>query len=87
MPQSERSQIIIEFLKWLAAKSRSKKHEGATIQECVQHIEVEITSMGATTKRALSYVKSCQKAGLLYTHGLKFRVSEVGKNWLEKKIL
>jgi hypothetical protein len=84
MPQSERSQIIIEFLRWLNAKG--KKDRGATLKEAVHHIEVEITNMGATTKRSISYIKACERAGLIYTHGIKFRVTEDGKNWLKKKV-
>jgi hypothetical protein len=67
----------------LDAKS---KQGGATIAECIHHIEVEITDMGATKKRARAYIKSCDEAGLIYTHGLKFKVSKDGQNWLERKV-
>ena len=44
MPQSERSQIIKAFLKWIEAKT---KKGGASLRECIKHIQVEITEMGA----------------------------------------
>ena len=85
MPQSERSSIIIQFLRWLQGRCKAKNYPN--IQECVKHIEIEITSMGATRKRAISYVKSCESAGLIHRYGLKFKISKDGENWLQKKIL
>lgn len=84
MPQSERSLIIKEFLKWLEAKS---KGNGATIQECVNFITIEVTEMGATTRKAKDYVEACHKAGLISPHGLKFKLTLEGKNWLNRKSL
>jgi len=62
MPQSERSEIIKEFLSWLGAKTRQT---GATRQECIRHIQLEITNMGAEEKRCEKYLKDCEKAGLI----------------------
>ena len=84
MPQSERSQIIKEFLKWIEAKSQKS---GASLQECVYHIELEITDMGATKKKSADYVSSCVRAGLIDIHGLKFKITPEGKNWLQRKSL
>jgi predicted transcriptional regulator len=83
MPQSERSQIIKEFLKWLEAKT---KQGGATLQQCVKHIQVEITEMGAEEKRCAKYLKDCERAGLISADRLKFKITEEGKNWLQRKV-
>ena len=83
MPQSERSKIIKELLRWLKAKT---KGGGATRLECVRWIQLEVTEMGATPQRAMKYVKSCQNAGLITTHGLKFRLTKDGENWLKRKV-
>ncbi len=82
MPQSERSQIIKQFLRWIEAKSKDK---GATLKECVRHIQVEITEMGAEEKRCKKYVKDCEEAGLIRREGLRFKITEKGKEWLARK--
>jgi len=58
MPQSERSQIIKDFLKWLEAKT---KQGGATLQQCTKHIQVEITDMGAEEKGVQNTWKTARK--------------------------
>lgn len=83
MPQSERSTIIKEFLKWLDAKTKTG---GATLGECFRHIQIEITDMGAREQTCRSYLKDLQKAGLIEILGMKFKVTETGKNWLKKKV-
>lgn len=83
MPQSERSQIIKAFLKWIEAKT---KKGGASLTECIKHIQVEITEMGAEEKRCKKYVKDCEKAGLIRTQGTKFVITDAGKNWLKRKV-
>ena len=85
MPQSERSAIIKEFLKWMQARCRN--NNGPTIQECVRFITLEVTEMGATTKRAKGYVESCARAGLIHTKGIRFVISKDGENWLKRKSL
>ena len=83
MPQSERSKIMKEFLRWLEAKS---KHGGASYRDCVRHIQVEITDMGAEEKRCQKYIKSLQDAGLIHTDRLKYKITDSGKNWLQRKV-
>jgi hypothetical protein len=83
MPQSERSDIIKQFLKWLNAKSKTG---GATWQECLRQIQIEITDMGAHERTCRSYLTDLERAKLIYIDGLKFRVSETGKNWLQRKV-
>ena len=85
MPQSERSKIIIDFLKWLQAKGRSSKG-GASLQECVYHITVEITNMGATQRRAIDYLRATREANLVYARGSLFRLTSEGENWLKRKV-
>ena len=82
MPQSERSQIIKEFLRWMEAKT---KQGGASIRASVRHIQVEITEMGAEEKRCHKYLKDCQRAGLIAQKGLKFIITDEGKSWLQRK--
>jgi len=84
MPQSERSTIIKEFLKWLEAKS---KGSGANLQECISHLELEITQMGATKRKCADYIEACKRADLISIHGLKFKITPEGKNWLQRKSL
>lgn len=84
MPQSERSEIIKESLRWLQAKS---KQGGALLLEFVSHIEAEVTVMGATRKRCLEYIKAMERAGLIRREGRRARIkiTEEGKNWLQRK--
>lgn len=84
MPQSERSQIIKEILKWLEAKSKRK---GATMQEIIDHTQLEISEMGATTKTIKGYVRSLSRNGLIQNKGLRFTITPKGENWLQRKFL
>jgi predicted transcriptional regulator len=52
----------------------------------VKHIQVEITEMGAEEKRCQKYLKDCERAGLVHTDGLRFKITEEGKNWLQRKV-
>lgn len=83
MPQSERSEIIKQFLKWLKAKS---KHGGATLGECVRHLQIEITEMGAQERTCREYIKDMERTGLIYIDGLKWKCTEVCENWLRRKV-
>ena len=83
MPQSERSDTIKEFLLWLEAKTKTT---GATLQECLKHLQIEITEMGAQDRTCRDYLKVCERAGLIRIDGLKFKVTETGKNWLQRKV-
>jgi len=85
MPQSERSEIIKQFLKWLNAKTVSAS-EGATLQECFRQIQTEITDMGAQEHTCKSYLKDCERADLICIDGLKFKCTQTGKNWLRRKV-
>jgi len=83
LPQSERANIIKDFLKWLEAKT---KLGGASYRECIRHIQVEITDMGAEEKRCNKYIKSLLDTGLVHTDRLKYKLTDSGKNWLQRKV-
>ena len=84
LPQSERSQNIKELLKWIEAKSKRK---GATLQEIVSYTQREICEMGASQRTILDYIRSLERARFIHTEGLRFLITEQGKNWLERKFL
>jgi predicted transcriptional regulator len=83
MPQSERSNTIKEFLKWLEAKTILG---GATLQECLKHLQIEITEMGAQDRTCREYLKDLERAGLTQINRLKFNITEKGKDWLRRKV-
>lgn len=82
MPQGERSETIKQFLKWLNAKS---KQGGASRQECINHMHVEITDMGAEAKRCEIYLKDCLNSKLIEVEGFKFRITKDGQSWINRK--
>ena len=80
MPQAERTQNIIKFLVWLR-----DVQEIATRGQIISYIKVEVTSMGATERTAVSYLEDCGHYGLLETvSGRRFKISPAGKKWLER---
>jgi len=79
MPQVERTQNIIAFLKWL----RDVQSE-ATRGQCVSFIKTEVTEMGATEKTAVNYIVDCAHYGLIEEKRGRFRITEAGKKWLER---
>lgn len=84
MPQRERTETIREFLLWMEAKS---KGSGARIEEIFNHLEVEITDMGATQRTIRDYVSRCRAQGLIESKDdLRFVITSKGKNWLKRKI-
>ena len=83
MPQSERSQIMKELLRWLNAKS--KKGVGASTHEVIHHCMSEITSLGATERRVQGYIKTLDSLGFIKIYRLKWKITETGKNWLQRK--
>jgi hypothetical protein len=80
MPQAERTQNIVKFLRWLR-----DVQETATRAQIVSYIKVEVTSMGATERTAVSYLEDCGHYGLIESAGShgKFKISAAGKKWLE----
>ena len=81
MPQSERSQAIKAMLVWLNEQER-----GATISALIRHVELEITSMGGSTRTIRSYVMRCRSQGLIRVDGIRLICTEKCKRWLARKI-
>ena len=84
MPQSERSQVMTDLLRWLSAKT--KKDRGARGSEIQHHVIAEITSLGATKRTAMGYVDTLQRMGFVTLRGSKYITTQTGENWLEKKV-
>ena len=82
MPQSERSETIKQFLKWLNAKS---KQGGASRRECIDHLHIEITDMGAEPRRCEIYLKDCLDSKLIEVKGFKFSITTDGQSWIKRK--
>ncbi|MCW4044843.1 MAG: hypothetical protein NWE94_04930 [Candidatus Bathyarchaeota archaeon] len=79
MPQSERSDILKKLLKWL-----STKEDGATVQAILQQTKWEITEGGATDNTIKKYIEDLQRASLIeYKHPF-WKVTNAGKQWLER---
>lgn len=84
MPQSERSETIKEFLRWITAKSLKG---GASLYECIEHLRLEISEMGALKTTAKRYVDDCVEVGFVEIKGMKYIITEKGKSWLRRKAL
>lgn len=78
MTQGERTATIKALLKWL-----NEQKDGVTVGKVLWQIEVEITEMGATHRTAKGYLDSIRNASLVSVSGYRFKISEVGKKWLE----
>jgi len=80
LPQAERTQNIIKFLVWLRDVQKY-----ATRSQIISYIKVEVTSMGATERTAVSYLQDCGHYGLVEidSDGRRFKISGAGKKWLE----
>ena len=63
MPQSERSQIMKQLLRWLDAKTT--KDNGASTGQTIKHVMSEISTLGATERRAQNYIETLSKLGLI----------------------
>jgi len=81
MPQSERSQVIKRMLEWLIEHPR-----GVRISDLIQHVELEITDMGASTRTIKGYIDRCRRQKLLEIKGSKLVCTDKCKNWLETKV-
>jgi len=81
LPQAERTQNIIKLLMWLR-----DVQESATRSQVISYTKVEITSMGATERTAISYLEDCGHYGLVEESAdhRRFKISVAGKKWLER---
>jgi hypothetical protein len=79
MPQSERSDILKQLIKWLATQEN-----GATVQAMLQYTKWEITEGGATDNAIIKYIEDLSKARIIeYNHPF-WKVTQFGKEWLER---
>jgi len=84
MGWGERSAAMKELMKWLLAKTKSS--HGASRGEIVRHVVVEVAELGATERTIVGYVDTLVRMGLVSVRGNKYVVSNVGENWLKKKV-
>jgi predicted transcriptional regulator len=79
MPQSERAEIIKKLVKWLVSQEN-----GATVQAIVHYVKWEITEGGATDNAIKKYIEDLDKAAIIeYKHPF-WKVTNYGKEWLER---
>jgi hypothetical protein len=79
MPQSERAEILKNILRWLLSQEN-----GATTAAVLQYTKWEITEGGATDNAIKKYVDDLKKALLIeYKHPF-WKITDAGKEWLEK---
>lgn len=77
MPQSERSDNLKKILKWLSEKPQ-------TTAAIIFHIKWHITEGGATDNTAKRYIEDLHNGGLIeYKHPF-YKITELGKQWLER---
>ena len=79
MPQSERAEIIKEVLKWLNTQEKR-----VTVSEFHYHVKWEITEGGASDKTIKKYLEDLHQAGLIEDKHPFWRISKLGKEWLER---
>jgi len=84
MGWGERSAAMKELMKWLLAKT--KKDHGASRGDIVRHVVVEVAELGATERTIVGYVDTLVRMGLVSIRRNKYVVSNVGENWLKKKV-
>jgi len=79
MPQSERSEILKQLLKWLVSLEK-----GATAAEIRQHVKCGITELGASDNTIRKYIEDLKGAGLIeYEHPF-WKVTKFGRDWLDE---
>jgi predicted transcriptional regulator len=79
MPQSERSKILMELLKWLASRD-----DEATTAAIHAQVRNEITQLGATAKTIENYIHDLDHAGFIeYKHPF-WRIIKSGRDWLDR---
>jgi len=79
MPQSERSSILKEMLKWLLQFDK-----GQTVAAILAYTKLEITELGATDNTIKKYIQDLDHAGLIeYKHPF-WKIADLGRKWLER---
>lgn len=82
MPQSERAQIIKKILEWM-----NTKEKGVTVKAFHYHVKWEITEGGASDKAIKKYLEDLHQGGLIENKHPFWKISELGKKWLERHSL
>ena len=82
MPQSERSNILKQLLKWLATKE-----DGVTVPAIHAQVRNDITQLGATSKTIQSYIVDLDSAGFIEYKHPNWRITKFGRDWLERHII
>jgi len=79
MPQSERSSILKEMLKWL-----SQFDKGQTLAAIVSYTKCEITELGATDNTIKKYIRDLDHARLIEYKHPYWKITDFGRRWLER---
>ncbi len=82
LPQPERAATIKKILKWLNIKEK-----GVTVQAFHFHVKWEITEGGASDKTIKKYLEDLHQAGLIENKHPFWKISQLGKEWLERHII
>lgn len=82
LPQSERAEIIKKILKWMNVQDR-----GVTVQAFQYYVKWEITEGGASDKSIKKYLEDLHQAGLIENKHPFWKISQLGKEWLERHSL
>ena len=80
MPQSERSDTMRKMLKWLD----SQPDQRATMAAIIFHTKWEITEGGAIDRTIKSYIEDLYKAGMIEYKPPFYKITKLGKQWLER---
>ena len=79
LPQSERSEILKQMLKWL-----SSQEKGATLQALISYTKWEITEGGATDNTIKKYIQDLSRAMKIEYNQPFWKITEAGKEWMER---
>ena len=83
MPQQERSHNLLKMLKYLRSLELESK-PGATTAGLKAHTRNEVTQLGATDKTIENYIETLKSAVLIdYKHPY-WRITQAGKDFLER---
>ena len=81
MPQSERSQIIIELLKWI------RDVKTATRSQIINYIRLEATALGSSSRTAVKYFEDLghfHLIELIPRSTARWRITSDGESWLAR---
>jgi predicted transcriptional regulator len=82
LPQTERAEILKKILLWM-----NSTEKGVTVQAFHFHVKWEITEGGASDKTIKKYLEDLHHAGLIENKHPFWRITQLGKEWLERHTL